>query len=46
MHKKHTIGSMVLGKDTFEVTVYPKVDSAFVVALLMIMYEINKDKDD
>lgn len=33
-------GSLVLGKDTFEVTVSPKV------ALVVILYEINKDDDD
>ncbi|KAI3462177.1 hypothetical protein Pfo_018840 [Paulownia fortunei] len=46
MHKKHTFGSIVLGKDTFEVIVYPQVDYAFIVALVVILYEINKDKDD
>lgn len=46
MDKKHTFGSIVLGKDTFDVTVYPQVDQAFIVALVVILYEINKDKDD
>ncbi|KAK6127415.1 hypothetical protein DH2020_038836 [Rehmannia glutinosa] len=46
MHKKHTLGSIVIGKDTFDVHVYPQVDNAFIVALVVILYEINKDKDD
>ncbi|KAL0463331.1 UNVERIFIED_CONTAM: protein LURP-one-related 15 [Sesamum latifolium] len=44
--KKRNFGSVVLGKDRFDVIVYPQVDSAFVVALVVILYEINKDKDD
>ncbi|XP_057807256.1 protein LURP-one-related 15-like isoform X2 [Salvia miltiorrhiza] len=46
MHKKHTLESVVLGKDMFSATVYPKVDIAFITALVVILYEINKDKDD
>lgn len=46
IHKKHTFGSVVLGKDNFHVTVYPQVDYAFIAALVVILYEINKDKDD
>ncbi|PWA50706.1 hypothetical protein CTI12_AA470430 [Artemisia annua] len=36
MHKKHTVQSIALGKDTFAVTVYPNVDYAFIVALVVI----------
>ncbi|KAK3017495.1 hypothetical protein RJ639_005999 [Escallonia herrerae] len=46
MHKKHTAQSIVLGKDTFTVTVYPHVDYAFIVALVVILDEINEDRDD
>ncbi|KAK4430432.1 protein LURP-one-related 15 [Sesamum alatum] len=46
MQKKRNFGSVVLGKDSFDVIVYPQVDCAFVVALVVILYEINKDKDD
>lgn len=46
MHTKHTVESIVLGKETFGVTVYPNVDYAFVVALVVILNEINEDKDD
>lgn len=42
MHKKHTLNSIVLGKDTFAVTVFPNVDYAFIVALVVILYEINR----
>ncbi|KAK7349728.1 hypothetical protein VNO77_07343 [Canavalia gladiata] len=43
MHRKHNAQSIVLGKDNFMVTVYPNVDYAFVVALILILDEINKD---
>ncbi|XP_076915782.1 protein LURP-one-related 15-like, partial [Bidens hawaiensis] len=46
MHKKHTVQSIALGKDTFAVTVYPNVDYAFIVALVVILHEINEDKND
>ncbi|KAK1437164.1 hypothetical protein QVD17_02950 [Tagetes erecta] len=46
MHKKHTVQSIALGKDTFSVTVYPNVDYAFIVALVVILQEINEDKND
>ncbi|KAM7526566.1 hypothetical protein LguiA_016468 [Lonicera macranthoides] len=43
MHKKQNVQSVVLGKDTFSVTVYPHVDHAFIVALVVILDEINED---
>ncbi|KAF5181126.1 Lurp-one-related [Thalictrum thalictroides] len=46
MHKKHSVQSIVLGKDTFMVTVYPHVDHAFIVALIVILNEINEDRND
>ncbi|GLT32682.1 hypothetical protein SLA2020_073300 [Shorea laevis] len=47
MHKKHTIQSVVLGKGKFMVTVYPNVDYAFIVALIVILDGINnEDKED
>uniref|UniRef100_A0A7N0UFS8 Protein LURP-one-related 15 n=1 Tax=Kalanchoe fedtschenkoi TaxID=63787 RepID=A0A7N0UFS8_KALFE len=45
MHRKHTVQSIVLGKDTFAVTVYPNVDYAFIVALVVVLEEINEDRD-
>ncbi|KAH6757189.1 hypothetical protein C2S53_020922 [Perilla frutescens var. hirtella] len=44
MHRKHSAQSILLGKDTFWVTVYPNVDHAFVVALIAILEEINEDR--
>ncbi|XP_057497852.1 protein LURP-one-related 15-like [Actinidia eriantha] len=41
MHKKRSVESVVLGKDKFIVTVYPHVDYAFIVALIVILDEIN-----
>ncbi|XP_027352221.1 protein LURP-one-related 10-like [Abrus precatorius] len=46
MHKKHTVQSILIGKDHFMVTVYPNVDYAFIVALIVILDEINKDADE
>lgn len=46
MHRKHSAQSILLGKDTFGVTVYPNVDYAFIVALVVILEEINEDRDD
>lgn len=46
MHKKHSVKSVLLGKDTFAVTVYPNVDYAFIVALVVILEEINEDRSD
>lgn len=44
MHKKHTAQSILLGKDTFGVTVYPNVDYAFITAIVVILDEINADR--
>ncbi|KAG8377098.1 hypothetical protein BUALT_Bualt09G0133200 [Buddleja alternifolia] len=44
MHRKHTASSILLGKDKFGVTVYPNVDYAFIVALIVILEEINTDR--
>lgn len=46
MHKKHTVQSIALGKNTFAVTVYPNVDYAFIVALIAVLHEINEDRKD
>ncbi|KAI9153330.1 hypothetical protein LWI28_009679 [Acer negundo] len=53
MHKHETVQSVVLGKDSFMVTVYPNIDHAFIVALIVILNEINgggggndEDEDD
>ncbi|KAK7382301.1 hypothetical protein VNO80_01145 [Phaseolus coccineus] len=44
MNKRHTVESMAFGKDNFMVTVYPNIDYAFIVALILILDEINQDK--
>ncbi|XP_057435347.1 protein LURP-one-related 10 [Lotus japonicus] len=44
MHKKHTVQSILIGKDNFTVTVYPNIDYAFIVALIVILDEINEDE--
>lgn len=46
MHRKHSVSSVVLGKDRFAVTVYPHVDYAFIVALVVLLEEINEDRKD
>ena len=46
MHKKHSVQSIVLGKDKFTATVYPNVDYAFIVALVVVLEEINEDRED
>lgn len=46
MRRKHSVQSIVLGKDTFSVTVYPHVDYAFIVALVVLLEEINEDRKD
>ncbi|WOG95974.1 hypothetical protein DCAR_0415304 [Daucus carota subsp. sativus] len=37
------VSSIVLGKDKFAVTVYPHIDYAFIVALVVILEEINEE---
>ncbi|KAI3861837.1 hypothetical protein MKW92_009652 [Papaver armeniacum] len=44
MHRKHTVQSIVLDQDTYSITVYPNVDYAFVVALCVVLNEINMDR--
>ncbi|KAF6174066.1 hypothetical protein GIB67_020248 [Kingdonia uniflora] len=44
MHRKHSVQSIVFGKDTFRVTVYPHVDHAFITSLIVILNEINEDR--
>ncbi|KAL6534487.1 hypothetical protein OROHE_013412 [Orobanche hederae] len=46
MHRIHSAKCILLGKDSFGVTVYPNVDYAFIVALVVILEEINEDRQD
>ena len=44
MKPKRTISNVLLGRDTFVVTVNPGADYAFVVALVVILDEIKKER--
>ncbi|EYU41983.1 hypothetical protein ABFS82_10G007600 [Erythranthe guttata] len=46
MHRNHSAKSILLGKDNFGVTVYPNVDYAFIVSLVVILEEINTDRNE
>ncbi|KAJ6765457.1 hypothetical protein OIU79_021620 [Salix purpurea] len=46
MHRLHSLTTMILDSDSFGVTVYPNVDYAFIVALVVILDEINADRSD
>lgn len=46
MHKKQTVQSFVMGKDNFSVTIYPNIDYAFIVALIVILDEINQESKE
>ncbi|GLJ38517.1 hypothetical protein SUGI_0784930 [Cryptomeria japonica] len=46
MKRRYTITNVLLGKDTFAVLVQPGVDYAFIIALIIILDEINKDRHD
>ena len=41
MRKKHTAKSILIGKDHFMVTVYPNIDYAFIISLIVILDAIN-----
>lgn len=40
--RKQSFTDRLRGKDAFLVTVYPNVDYAFIVALVVIIYEMTK----
>ncbi|XP_072995465.1 protein LURP-one-related 15 [Typha latifolia] len=46
MNRQYTVKNVLLGKDTFGVTVYPNVDYAFIVSLIVILDEIHRDNRD
>ncbi|CAA7016141.1 unnamed protein product [Microthlaspi erraticum] len=46
MHKKHTAQSIILGKSNFSVSVFPNVDFAFIVSLIVILDDINKEDSE
>ena len=43
MHEKMTVKSILIGKDYFMVTVYPNIDYAFIVTLIVILDAINQN---
>nr|CAB3456129.1 unnamed protein product [Digitaria exilis]CAB3503295.1 unnamed protein product [Digitaria exilis] len=44
MKRKFTVSNVLLGKDTFLVTVFPHVDYVFIAALVVILDEIDRDR--
>ncbi|XP_008799835.2 protein LURP-one-related 15-like [Phoenix dactylifera] len=46
MRRQHTLKNAMLGKDMFGVTIYPNIDYAFIVALIVILDEVNDDRGD
>ncbi|CAN6171464.1 unnamed protein product [Urochloa humidicola] len=44
--RKYTASNVLLGKDTFLVTVFPHVDYVFIAALVVILDEIHREKFD
>ncbi|KAG5550711.1 hypothetical protein RHGRI_015611 [Rhododendron griersonianum] len=43
MHRNNIIHLPVIGRDSFSVTVYPNVDYAFIVALVVVLEEIHDE---
>jgi hypothetical protein len=41
-----TVSSVLLDKDTFAVTVFPHVDYVFIAALVVILDDVHRDKND
>ncbi|RCV10156.1 hypothetical protein SETIT_2G090000v2 [Setaria italica] len=46
MNRQYTVSNVLLGKDTFGVTVFPHVDYVFVAALVVILDEIHRERSD
>ncbi|KAG8100257.1 hypothetical protein GUJ93_ZPchr0013g38002 [Zizania palustris] len=44
MNRKFTVSNVLLGKDTFGVTVFPQVDYVFIAALVVILDDVHRDK--
>ncbi|CAN1142085.1 Protein LURP-one-related 15 [Linum perenne] len=44
MHRGQSLKVVFLDTDTFKVTTYPQIDYAFIVALVVILDEINADR--
>lgn len=46
MSRKLTVSNVLLGRDTFSVTVFPHVDYVFIASLVVILDEVHRDKRD
>lgn len=46
MNRQYTVSNVLLGKDTFGVTVFPHVDYVFIAALVVILDEIHRERRD
>jgi len=46
INRKYTATNILLGKDTFVVTVFPHVDYVFITAVVVILDEIHKERFD
>lgn len=46
MNRQFTVTNVLLGRDTFGVTVFPHVDYVFVAALVVILDEIHRERSD
>ncbi|KAG0542229.1 hypothetical protein BDA96_02G085600, partial [Sorghum bicolor] len=44
MNRKFTLSNVLLGKDTYSVSVFPHVDYLFIAALVVILDEIHRDQ--
>ncbi|CAN1276842.1 Protein LURP-one-related 15 [Linum perenne] len=44
MYRGHSMATMLFEADNFRVTIYPNVDYAFIVSLVVILDEINADR--
>lgn len=45
MSRKYSVTNVVMGKDAFGVTICSNMDHAFIVALIVILHDINKEKE-
>ena len=43
MKKHHTVKNVVIDKDTYVITVFPNIDQAFILALIMILHELDEE---
>jgi hypothetical protein len=44
MNRQFTVSNVLLGKDTFGVTVFPHIDYVFIAALVVILDEIHREQ--